>query len=669
MLSGYAFAAGSVTGVPAEATVRDEFIAAMQRVRQHAPEPPESPELQHYVIHDYLVAARLRRDLALNPSEDLDTTVDTFLHAHTGQPVARALRGEWLVSLANRRRWDWFLPRATDLSTSQLICDRLAGRLATGDTDGLAPEALARWSLPQKQPPECEPVFAWLRSEGLLTAALAESRTRAALAADSPRLAREFAGDVPPATLGPLLQWIRLLEAPKPTLAALASNGSLPVESAALEAGFGRLSRTDAASALSLLPPLLTRPDTTRAVRTRLQRMAALGAAYSRDPGALAAFAQVPDEAVDGDVQEWRVRAALWAGDYAKALSWIEQMPASLGTQPRWRYWRARALEAAGDSEAAAALFAEIAGMRDFYGYLAADRLHRSYTLNAHSSPDVESAQNVLAATPGLIRAHALFDCGMIDEAAVEWAVVVSTVEPTVKVQAAHLAARWGWYAQSIESLAQVGELDDVRLRYPRPYSAAVAEASKLTQLPGDWILAVMRQESLFRSDAVSRAGARGLMQVQPATAAAVEKRWHLPPPDREQPIDPTPDVQLGAAYLRELLDRYGGQLGPSLAAYNAGSIPVARWLPAKSMDADVWIENIPYGETRSYVQRVFEHIVAFAWVRDAQLPRITALLPPVDPTTISAESPSGSSPARRAAGSSAPRRAAAGKNTRAPGA
>lgn len=622
----------------ATSPVREEFVAALQRVRQHLPDQPDSAALQQYVIYDYLVAARLRRDLVSSPGDELDTRIDAFLHAHAGQPVSRALRNEWLASLATRQRWDWFLPRAVDLNTSQLICDRLAGRLATNDTAGLSTEALARWSLPQRQPRECDPVFAWLRSQGFLTSALAENRTRAALAADNPRLAREFADDVPPADLPPLLEWARLLEAPKAALTELAENGSMPVESAALEAGFSRLSRTDAADALSLLPSLLARPDMTATLRAKLQRMAALGAAYGRDPGAIAAFERLPADAVDGDVQEWRVRAALWAGDYAKAHSWIEAMPASLASQPRWRYWRARTLEATSNAEAAAPLFNEIAGLRDFYGYLAADRLHKDYALNAHPSADVEAQQNALAATPGLLRAHALFDCSMIDDAIAEWSAALANAQPAVKVQAAHLAARWGWYTQSIETLAQVGELDDVRLRYPRPYSSAVTEATRLTQLPSDWILAVMRQESLFRGDAVSRAGARGLMQLEPSTARAVERRWHLPPPQRAVPFDATSDVTLGAAYLKELLDRYGGALDVSLAAYNAGPIPVARWLPPRSMPADVWIENIPYGETRTYIQRVFEHIVAFAWVRDAQPPRITSLLPEIDPTVATAQ-------------------------------
>jgi soluble lytic murein transglycosylase len=612
-------------------------MAAMQRIHQRAPEPPDSPALQAYVIHDYLVAARFRRDLELKPSEDLDAAIDTFLQARTGQAVARNLRIDWLTSLANRRRWDWFLPRAGDVASASLICDRLQGRLATGDTKGLAGEALARWSLPQKQPPECEPVFSWLRQQGLLTPALAESRTRAALTADNPRLAREFVVDVPGEKAPPLLQWAQLLDASKAALNTVATNPSVSVEPVALLAGFDHLARNDSSAALGILPKLLSRPDMTPAMQAQLQRLAALGAAYGRDSAAVAAFDQLPDSSVDNDVREWRVRAALWAGDYPKALAWIEEMPPTLSSQPRWRYWRARAVAATSGSEAAAPLYADLAGMRDFYGYLAADRIHRSYVLNAKASLDDEAMQSALAAQPGLARARALFDCSLDDDASLEWAVVFSGADSAVKLQAAHLAARWGWYAQSITTLAQVGEFDDVRLRYPRPYASAIADASKLTQLPSDWILAVMRQESLFRDDAVSRAGARGLMQMQPSTAAAVAKRWHLPPPQRDGTFDPPMDVQRGAAHLRDLLDKYG-QLGLSLAAYNAGSIPVARWLPTRSMDADVWIENIPYGETRTYIQRIVEHIVAFAWVRDAEPPKLTTLLPPVTPTAFAAQ-------------------------------
>lgn len=653
-----------------EAAVQAEFKAAIQRIRRHQPDQPDSAALQAYVIYDYLLAARFRRDLELKPGDDLDAAINAFLEAHSGQPIARNLRNDWLTSLGMRRKWDWFMPRATDVSTPSLICYRLQGKIAAlaslpseqgaaasaaaGQPPTVTPsraaashgvaeqanataqdivaEVLARWTLAQRQPPECDLPFTWLRQQGAITPALAETRTRAALAADNAKLAREFAVDVPADRVAPLLQWAQLLDSSKAALTTLASSPMTPVEPAALAGGFDHLARADSTTAFALLPKLLARPDMTPTTQAKLQRIAAMGAAYGRDSAAIAAFDLLPESSVDNDVREWRVRAALWAGDWQKALAWLDTMPSTQATQPRWRYWRARAVAATQGNEAAAPLYAALAELRDFYGYLAADRIHHEYVLNAKASFDDETLQKAMASQPGLIRAHALFDCDLDDDAMLEWAVAFSASDNAVKLQAAHLAARWGWYSQSIVTLAQVGEFDDVRLRYPRPFTAAVAEASKLTQVPPDWILAVMRQESLFRDDAVSRAGARGLMQMTPSTAAAVAKRWHLPLPEKDGTFDPPMDVQRGAAHLRDLLDKYG-QLGLTLAAYNAGSIPVARWAPTRSMDADVWIENIPYGETRTYIQRIMEHIVAFAWVRDAEPPRLATLLPPITPT------------------------------------
>ena len=627
-------AAGSEIPVPAEppgqTPAAREFIAAMQRLKQGLPETPDSTVLKKYPIYDYLIAARLRRDLAERPGEPVDAAIDGFLRAHAGEPVARTLQHQWLASLAQRRRWDWFLPRSGAATDPLLICDRLAGRLETGDTEHLSAEAIARWSTPQRQPAECTEIFAWLRTQGLLTPALEEARARAALMADSPALAREFLAEVPADRAAPLMQWLQLLESPRSSLNLVAMTPALSVEPEALLAGFTRLTTTDWDAASALLPLLLARPDMTPMVQGRLRRAIALGAAYARAPSAIAAFSKLPPDSIDAQVQEWRVRAALWEGDDEKALEWIAQMPVGLATQPRWRYWHARAVAATQGSETAVPLFADIAGMRDYYGYLAADRLHQSYNLNIRPSANDALAQAALEAEPGLIRAHALFECDLVDDAGVEWGVVLAAAPPALKIQAARLASRWGWYAQSIATLAQADDWDDVPLRYPRPYAPIIVNAAKMAQLPADWIFAVMRQESLFRKDAVSRADARGLMQMQPATAAAVAKRWHLPFPNRDSLFDPTVAVPLGAAYVRELLDRYDNQLELCLAAYNAGPKSVARWLPPRPLDADIWIENIPYGETRSYIQHVLEHIVAFAVVRDAEPPRLTALLPPL---------------------------------------
>src|SRR5271167_2496213 len=148
--------AGFCAQLPADSQAAgQEFVAAMQRVRLRQPDSADSPALKSYAIYDYLVAARLRRDLLLRPGQALDATVDEFLQAHAGYPVAHGLRRDWLMSLAQRGRWDWFLPRSLDVADPPLICHRLAGRLTSGDTMGLANAALALWLQPQKPAPEC----------------------------------------------------------------------------------------------------------------------------------------------------------------------------------------------------------------------------------------------------------------------------------------------------------------------------------------------------------------------------------------------------------------------------------------------------------------------------------------------------------------------------------
>ena len=128
----------------------------------------------------------------------------------------------------------------------------------------------------------------------------------------------------------------------------------------------------------------------------------------------------------------------------------------------------------------------------------------------------------------------------------------------------------------------------------------------------------VIRQESLYRVDAVSSAGARGLMQLQIDTARRTARYLKLPKPELTDLFIPAINTSLGAGHLRMLLDRFDGQLPVALAGYNAGPNAAARWLPAdQSVDADVWIENIPYDETREYVQRILWHRLLFTWLGD----------------------------------------------------
>src|SRR5258708_29063177 len=150
--------ASAAAGPPAPAadpnSARQEFVAAMQRIRLNLTETPDSRALEAYAIHDYLVAARLRRDLIKKPDDGLDAAIDQFMQTHAGQPVTRALRHDWLANLAQRRRWDWFLPRSADVADPPLICDRLEGRLAPRGTQHPAPAGAATRRPPPEPPPE-----------------------------------------------------------------------------------------------------------------------------------------------------------------------------------------------------------------------------------------------------------------------------------------------------------------------------------------------------------------------------------------------------------------------------------------------------------------------------------------------------------------------------------
>jgi len=146
-----------------------------------------------------------------------------------------------------------------------------------------------------------------------------------------------------------------------------------------------------------------------------------------------------------------------------------------------------------------------------------------------------------------------------------------------------------------------------------------VKRAGVLTGLPPELIYAIIRQESLYRADAASSAGALGLMQLLPATATRTARRWDLPPPTRSSLLIPDVNVPLGSATLKSLLDRADGQTPLAMAGYNAGPGAARRWLPEQPMDLDIWVENIPYNETRGYIQRASWHTVVFRWLGDRE--------------------------------------------------
>ena len=208
-----------------------------------------------------------------------------------------------------------------------------------------------------------------------------------------------------------------------------------------------------------------------------------------------------------------------------------------------------------------------------------------------------------------------LLRCQLATAATSEWLAEYALLTDQERSQAIHLAALWQWHDVSVATASRQNVYYDYALLYPRPYENEVRAAARFAKLDTPLIYGVIRQESLFRADAVSSAGAIGLAQLLPETARLVAREWQQPVPRPADLLDPAVNIKLAASHLRTLIDRFGDQTVVALAGYNAGPLAAQRWLADRPIDSDIWIENIPYNETREYVQRVLWHSVVFGWL------------------------------------------------------
>jgi len=614
------------------APARAEFKSAMVRIDAGDISGDDSKSLSAYVLYPYIVAARLQREIRTAPNADADARTQKFLATYANWPVSRDLRKTLLQSLAQRQDWKSFVAIYNpDIADDSLRCQQLLARSRIGDDASLRDDAFKVWMTGQKMPQACTPGFDWMRQQGWLTPALAEKRARLALAAGNVELAEFMAQMLAPERAQPILRWARLIRSPRDELSVLIANPKEAVEADALLDGYTRLTRSKPDIALQFYKPLLDAEQLQGEAAVPYTVVLALGLAWGRMPEAVEYFERVPEAATDARVQEWRIRAALWNGNWERAREWIARLPKNLATQDRWTYWRARALDANKATQAqAASLYQGLSLQNNIYGALAAWRLGRAYTPTPQPQIADAAAQAALQSNEGIIRARELHLADCDAWAMAEWRKALEDATPATRVQAGILASQWGWHSQAIPTLATAAAFDDFELTYPLAYEPQVKKAQQLTGISPAWINAVMRQESLFNAEAVSSANAYGLMQLLLPTARSVAKRWKLPTPTQATLFQPVTNLQLGAAYLSELRDKFGGNLLQALGSYNAGPGAVARWLPDRPMDADIWVENIPYNETRNYIQKILWHITVFSWKETGQAQDLSAVLTPI---------------------------------------
>ncbi|MGB6137009.1 MAG: transglycosylase SLT domain-containing protein, partial [Shewanella sp.] len=313
------------------------------------------------------------------------------------------------------------------------------------------------------------------------------------------------------------------------------------------------------------------------------------------------------------DLYEMRLRWALRELDYRTVDTYLGLLSDQGKANPRWLYWQAKMM-ARKDKTKSTELQAALSRQRNFYGFSAAQALGNPLSMNNDNLASNPELQAKLHQDKGLARVIELMALDKIIDARNEWVYLMRRHNNDMTGQYGLYALKQGWHGFSVESSIQGKLWDSLVLRFPLAANDEFVEASKKYNVNIDEIRAISRRESAFYPYATSGVGARGLMQLMPATAKQTAKKNKIPFKQVKDLYDPKVNIMLGSAYYSELLKQFDQNRVLATAAYNAGPGSVRRWLKASNGTLDVmtFIETIPYTETREYVQAVLSYRMIF---------------------------------------------------------
>lgn len=587
--------------------------AALEAAERGQSDAAQPGDLADHPLYGWIRYAALARTLDTLPAAQ----GQAFLVRYRGQAVAAAFREAWLAALARREDWQAFRAAwAPTVDSKALRCAELRARLATGAGDAQwAADAQALWRAlgGKPAPTECEAPFAALAARGGLPPALRWARFDQAAGDWNAAVMREATRGLPGEQLALADDYAAFMEAIHDrALAWPKTERSRWVASQ----GLARLGKAAPTAAETQLPKYAQALGFTEADRGRVLYQIALWTVASYEPESARRLAAVPASAYDARLHEWRVREALARSDWPAALAAIDAMGAQQRSDSRWTYFQARLLELTGDRAGAQAAYRRAAQAPEFHGFLAADRIDAPYTLCPWLPHDGDAARAAVARDPAIVRAMGLYRLDRRGWAQREWDDALSRFDATQRRLAVEVAQEHGWFDRAVFALGQTpDERRLYALRFPLHHAATIRREAARHDLDPAWVAAEIRAESVFDANARSSANALGLMQVLPATGMQVARRLGLPWNGAPSLYDPDTNIALGTAYLRQVLDRYGGKPYFAIAGYNAGPTPLQRWQSQRpNMDPDFWIETISYKETRDYVARVLAFSTLYDW-------------------------------------------------------
>ena len=593
------------TFLAAESAIQRGDALAFEQLANSLNDYPLLPYLHYQWLTEHLIDA--------NP-------ISAFLQQYADTRYAPLLRAKWLSELAKQQRWQEFLQfYSADTDNIGLQCQFHWASYQTGNVSALN----AAQNVLQKNedlPKACDDILAVLIPS--LPPEQVWQYFEAALEKDNVSFATQISNLMNKEQKSVASIWLQVHKKPsmitqpqfwQPTMAKVFAHG------------VKRLAKSDINGAIALWDnqkqSLNPDHETAQAVEKKL----GLKLAHESDSRAFDRLSLVlnPDE----EVREWKVRSALLSQNWQQVNTALNGLTAEERKQPKWQYWQARALSELGDTTGAQAIWTTLANDRSFYGFAAADVLNQPYALSDKPVPVNQADLMNLANQPDFKAVQEWRYLNRELEAKRQWTYATKKLPKDKLLLAAKLAQYWQWYPMAIVTLKEADYWDDLSVRFPTTYNEQVQINASLQQLEPSLVFGLMRQESMLDKNAESSAGAKGLMQLMPDTAKNVARKLNEPWQGVSSLFNPDVNIKFGTAYYKQLLERFNGQFVLATAAYNAGPHRVDKWMPNRSMPIDVWIETIPFKETRKYVTSVFSYTLIYNQLLQHNTLKMTNLL------------------------------------------
>lgn len=583
---------------------REDFIQAYNILKKGG--IFDSSHLKNYSLYPYLEHQRIKANLKTSSNHALINFIETNKRSW----LAADLRTYLLIRLAKQKQWKTLLKYyVKGQGGNKAKCLGLEATLRTTPSQAIFDDAMKLWLSGNRRPKVCNSLFSVLKHKGLITNKLIWQRISLAMEKGKTRLARDLSKHSNDKSLVSL--WTNLRKKPAKHLKNKRLKKKDQRSRQLIAYAIKRLARKNTDKARKTWKQFQKTHPFSVSEKASVESYIGVREAQDHNPYVLQKLARIPAKYRSDDATTWMARMALRQGDWKKLKLAINSMQEEQQQKDRWRYWLAYVDKRLGSNDWKQQL-SSVSKNASFYGFLAADELKQPYTRLLQKERNWKKLTPKIKNIASIQRATELFSLGMEDLAKKEWFWALKHLNKNDKLTTAAYALEINQPFLAIVTVSKTKDWNQVGLRFPLEYRALVKKSARKHGIIPAWIYAIMRKESAFDPNIVSSANAKGLMQVLPSTAKNIARKLGIKSYRHSDLFIPQKNVNLGAAYLSQMLKRFKGNYVKATASYNAGPHRIPRWAPDYKISAPRWIESIPFNETRNYVRAVMSYTTIY---------------------------------------------------------